>query len=254
MTFNVPTILNASDKGAGVLLSNGDLTVTAGTAAGIARSLTKVSSGKWYVEFNRTVGSWMLGIASSSATLSQYPGANNQSMGLFAGSLYYNGSTVEAVGALSATGVFGMAIDADARTLRIFNATGTTTSRAIPFAGDIYLAAGSDSASLGGNLTLNAGASAFTYSVPSGFTPGFALRTAYGMAGNVKDASNANAARTIRGHNRATGVLTCSTVSDASTGNFLLIPFPNSTAEHSVEAFPVSTSEPSLIFDRVVPG
>ena len=55
------------------------------------------------------------------------------------------------------TGVFGFAIDADARTVRFFNAGATTTARAIGFTGDIYISLGCDNTSYLGGVTLNAG-------------------------------------------------------------------------------------------------
>lgn len=253
MSTTIPTVLNPSDKGAAIALSNGNRTVVA-TGAGHGRSFTKVSSGKWYVEFTRTtLAQYMFGLSNASASLTQYPGQNANSIGLYGGTIFAGGS-VETVAALNTTGVFGMAIDADARTVRFFNAGGTTTARAMGFSGDIYLAAGADGSLPSGSLTLNAGQSAFTYSVPSGFTSGFALRTVYVLSGNVKDASGSNAARTINAHLRSTGALVGATVSDGSTGNFTLVPEPNSTSDHYVIALPTSTSENALVFDRVVPG
>lgn len=254
MTVQIPTTFNPSDKGAGAGLSNGNRTVT-NTAAAMARTYTKVSSGKWYFEISRTTTTFMFGLANSSASLTQYPGQSTSSIGLYSGSLYINGSVVETVGALGATGVFGVAVDADARTIRVFNAVGTSTSRAIGFTGDIYIAVGTDGGvGGGGSCTLNAGQDAFTYSVPSGHTSGFALRSVYAVSGNVKNASNANAARTLQALVRSTGALAATTTSDGSTGNYTLIPEPNSTAELIVLALPVSTSENVLVLDRMVPG
>lgn len=254
MTYSVLTALNPGDKGANVTLANGNLTVAAGST-GQVRTFTKVSSGKWYVEVARPGDvRLMFGLANASAVLTQYPGQSTHSIGLYSGSIYHNGSVVETVAGLNTTGVFGLAIDADARTIRFFNAGATSTARAIGLSGDIFVVLGTDNAGLSGGITLNAGASAFTYSVPSGYTSGFALRTVYGISGNVDDASGANAARTVRGYNRSTGVLTCSAVSDGTTGDYVLIPEPNTTDSHVVVALPVSTSENALVLDRMVPA
>lgn len=254
MTTTIPTVLNPSDKGAGVVLSNGNRTVS-NTSTGIVRSFTKVSSGKWYFEVTRTQNTFMFGVSNASASLVTYPGADAHAAALYSGSIYRNGGVLETVTALATAGVFGVALDADARTIRIFNASGTTTDRAIGFTGDIYIVFGTDGGlGSGGTCTLNTGQAAFTYAVPSGYTSGFALRTVYFVSGNVKNASNANAARTVQALVRSTGALVASTTSDGSTGNFTLIPEPNSTAELIVLALPVSTSEPAFVFDRVVPG
>lgn len=254
MTYMVPTTLNPADKGAGVILADGNRTVATGSV-GQARSITKVSSGKWYVEVTRQSDNRnMFGLANASAVLTQYPGQSTNSIGLYAGQIYYNNSAVEGVGALATTGVFGLAIDADARTVRFFNAGGTSTARAIGFTGDIYLSLGRDNTSYPGGVTLNAGQSAFTYSVPSGYTAGFALMSALGISGVVTDAAGAPAARTIYGYNRSSGALTCTAVSSASTGSYLLIQQPNNTDPHVVVALPTATTENALVFDRLVPA
>lgn len=253
MTVQIPTSFNPADKGAGVVLSNVGRTLN-NTAAGSVRSFTKVSSGKWYFEITRTSSTFMFGLANASALLTHYPGQNANSIGQQSGTLYVSGSAVETVSGLNTTGVFGVAVDADARTIRVFNASATTSARAIGFTGDIFILAGTDSPSGVNTATLNAGQSAFTYSVPSGYTSGFALRTVYAVSGNVKDASNANAARTLHALLRSSGALVASTTSDGTTGNFTLVPEPNSTADLIVIGLPVSTTEPALLFDRVVPG
>lgn len=257
MTFSVPTTFNPSDKAASVTLSNRNLTVST-ASIGIARTLTKVSSGKWYVEFIRTLDhtGWYFGLANATASLTNNVGQNVHSISLNAGSLIYNNSVVETVVGLNTFGAIGMAIDADARTVRFFNGTATSSARAIGLTGDIYIAAGNQySSATFGTMTLNAGETPFTYSVPSGYTSGFALRTAYGIAGNVKDASGANAARTVRAFRRDTGAISHVTASDASTGNYLVVPFPNdNTTVHVIECLPVSTSEPALVLDRMVAG
>lgn len=253
MSVTVETTMNPLDKGANISYSNGNRTMAA-TGVGSSRSYTKVSSGKWYFEVTRAVATQlMFGVSNATANLGQYPGNNANSVGLYNGTIYANGS-VETEGALSTTGVFGVALDADARTIRFFNASGTTTARAIGFTGDIYIAMGSDGGGLSGTLTLNTGQAAFTYSVPSGYTSGFALRTVYQVLGSVKDASGANVARTVQAHLRSTGALVGTVVSDGSTGNFTLEPEPNGTAELVLTALPVSSSENALVFDRVVPG
>lgn len=254
MTVQVPTSFNPSDKGSSIVLGNANRTVSGGSS-GSVRSRTKVSSGKWYFEITRTHAILMFGVGNASMPTNTYPGSDATSIGVYGGSLYVNGSTAEYVSALNTTGVFGVELDADARTVRIFNAGASSTHFPLPFSGDIYIVMGVDGGGGGGgNGTLNAAHGAFTYSVPSGCTPGFALIEAYAVAGNVKDASGANVARKVQALLRSTGALVAAATSDASTGDYLLIPEPNTTAEVIVLALPVSTSENALILDRVVPA
>ena len=254
MTYLVPTTLNPADKGAGIILADGSLTVAAGSV-GQVRSVAKVSSGKWYVEVTIPSSSQnMFGLANASAGLTEYPGQSSNSIGLYNGQIYYNGGIVESVGGLNDVGVFGLAIDAGARKMRIFNGGYTTSSRSIGFTGDIFITLGRDNAGIAGSITLNAGASAFTYAVPSGYTAGFQKIVVYGIAGVVTDSAGAPVARTVRGYNRTTGALSCSAVSSATTGEYLLIPQPNNTDPHVVMALPTASTENALVFDRVVPA
>lgn len=255
MSVTRPTVMNPLDKGANIALTNSYRTVSA-TGIGTVRSFTKVSSGKWYFEVTRVTASQvLLGLANASASLAQYPGNNSNSIGLFNGTIRANGSSVETVAALSTTGVFGVALDADARTVRFFNAGGTTTARALGFTGDIFIALGYDNNGLTGSMVLNTGQASYTYSVPSGYTAGFELQTVYQVLGNVKDAAGANAARTVNAHLRTTGALVGAATSDGTTGDYILEPIPNNDTDALyVVALPTSTSENALILDRVVAG
>lgn len=254
MTYPTKTTWNPADKLAALTLSSGDLVITpSGTPSGQARSRSKASSGKWYVELTRaTSPNWMFGLSRSTESLSNYPGRTNLSIGIYQGSVYVNAAAVATVAGLNTTGVFGMAVDADARTVRFFNAGFTTAAISIPFSGDIYLAGGGDAIS-SGSLTLNSGGSAFTYSVPSGYTSGYVEDQSYGIAGVVTDAAGAHAARTVRAYRRDTGALVGSTVSNGSTGAYLLLPFPNTNDAHTVVALPSSSSENAIVYDWVVP-
>ncbi len=255
MPTNVPTSFDPSLKASSLQLADpADYRVLTATARGMALSRTKASTGKWYVEWDLSagVGSWMPGIAAGDEILTLYTGQSNKSIGIYQGAVYRNGSTVASSGALNAAGQLGMAIDADARTVRFFNASGDTGDVTIPWAGDIYLAGGADSI-MTTPMVINPAFDTFAFAVPSGFTPGFALRSAYVLAGTVTDASGAAAVRSLRAHHRASGVLVGRAKSDSS-GNFVLTPEPsNNTDVLYAVALPDSTSENALIFDRVTP-
>lgn len=171
-----PTIWNSADKSTRIALSGGDLTIAAASAGySTARSVASVSAGKFYFEIDRTADLWMFGIANSSALLNNYPGENVNSIGLYRDQVYYGGVGV-ALTAAGFTGVVGVLVNADARTIQFTNGTTTSTAYGILFAGDIFIAGGSgDTGSLSGGLVLNAGATAFSFAVPSGYTAGFGV-------------------------------------------------------------------------------
>lgn len=86
------------------------------------------------------------------------------------------------------------------------------------------------------------------------FTPpteAFASLQVY-ITGNVKNDANANVARTVRAYRRDTGVLSGSTVSDGTTGNFSII--TDYAGEHTVIALDddAGTAYNVLAYDRVV--
>lgn len=253
MPINRPTRFNPADKGPSVAIASDELTMTAlGGSSSFARSRSKVSSGKWYVEFTRpSGGAWMFGVASSTGNLSGYCGASAQSIGLYNGSIYQGGSAGWSMPG-STTGVFGLAIDADARTVRYINASGNSGDIALTLTGDIYLAGGPDGTPPG-NLVLNAGQSAFTYSVPSGYTAGFEPLSEYYFEGVTLDDSGAPGSRKVRAYLRSTGALVGEVMSDPTTGEYQLFPSPNTTGYHSVKHLSNVATENSIDFDWVVP-
>lgn len=75
---------------------------------------------------------------------------------------------------------------------------------------------------------------------------------AYSVSGNVKDASGANAARTVRAYREDTGALANSTVSDASTGNYSMSVSVGTA--HTVVAYPAfGENLPALVHRGVTP-
>lgn len=171
---------NPSDKGGGVVLSNGNLTVslsTTPTDGGSVRSTIGKAAGKWYWEV--TVGgtqSWSLpGVADASATIASSSvyvfSAGGYGYYTSTGTKYNNGvSTSYATGA-SPGDVIGVALDMDAGTLTFYK---NGVSMGVAFsglAGTFYAAEGNYTLNVTQSTT-NFGATAFAYPVPSGFNAG----------------------------------------------------------------------------------
>jgi len=162
--------MNPLDKGADITLSNGnlDFSLSAGTNNRTARGTMGMSSGKWYWEGTLGSSNVALGIATSSATLSNYLGSD-----AFGWSYYsLNGNKINNVtqtsyGAGYTTGdTIGIAFDADAGTL-VFYKNGTSQGTAFTGLtnGPYFPAQGTDNSS----VSFNFGQRPFAYTAPSGF-------------------------------------------------------------------------------------
>lgn len=181
----VATTINPSDKASNITLSGGDLTWTnASSQWGIWRS-TNSTTAKVYAEI--TIGAISSfgvqgGFANSSATASPgtYLGANSNGVGYVCGTgaIFYNGSGSGSYATLTVGDVLRMCMKPS--TGVVWFAKNSTWQNGDPDAetggftaaglgGTIY-ASGSvfDAAS---SATVNFGATAFAYSVPSGVTP-----------------------------------------------------------------------------------
>jgi hypothetical protein len=222
MPVSIPTGWNPAALGSVLTLDPDGVTLTKTSGAGFARSLTSVTTGKWYVEMLRTtLGTWMPGLSNATNNLNQYPGqSSSTSIGMENGTIYGGGGGGD--GALATTGWIGLAIDADARTLTYSNAVASATT-SIPWSGAIYLAGGADSGATTGSLKLNAGQTSFAYTVPSGYTAGFAQIVYYELAGNVLDDAGAPAQRAVWVLRRDTMTPIANTLSDATTGDWSIL-------------------------------
>jgi len=169
---------NNADKGGGVTLSNGNRTVaiaTTPTDGGSVRSTIGKSTGKWYWEF--TVQSSQSTVAvmnlTDSVAAQTYPGLGSGGWMYYGlnGNKYNNGGTA-GYGATFTTGdVIGVKLDMTAGTIEFLK---NNVSQGVAYSGltgTLYAATGNYSL----NVTLgtaNFGASAFTYTVPSGYNSG----------------------------------------------------------------------------------
>lgn len=246
-----PTTWNPSDKGANVVLSNGNLTaVVDGNDA--VRAVAGVSTGKWYWEITGNNVQPIVGLGRSTALLTNYPGQNANSWAVyyFDGTKYHNnvGTAYNGV-AVGVASVIGVLLDMDAGTVS-FIIGGVNKGVAFSgLTGTVYPMAASGSNSIPATVTANFGATAFAYPVPAGYRAGIGAYVGYTLSGNVKDETEANVARTVRAYLRSSGVLAGSTVSDGSTGNWSMT--VDNAGEHDIVILDDASSDP-LFNDLIV--
>lgn len=173
-----------TDLAASLTLSNGNLTVTNTSGSGsisyrTGRATIGKTAGKWYWEVtinDLTNSAGFIGVALSSQSLTNFIGVSGGGWSYQAtnGNCNSNGSV--AYGTSWTTGdVIGVALNVDAGTVTFYkNGTSLGTIQAAGCTsvtgGTVYPAY--TEGRNGHQFTANFGASAFTYSVPSGYNPG----------------------------------------------------------------------------------
>lgn len=169
-------IWNTADKSTKITIDG--LKATKGTAppdyAGVRANIGK-SSGKWYWEMTVTLGSTasdaqFIGVSNTSESVDTFTGATVNGWSYSPGYKRHNGATL--FGATFTTGdVIGVALDLDAGTLEFYkNGVSQGVAFSSGVSGTLYPAV-----SMGYNtfaVTANFGATAFAYSVPSGYNSG----------------------------------------------------------------------------------
>ena len=184
-------VLNPSDKGANLSLSNGNLTVATSGGANMVRATQGKSSGKWYWEVyinSMPTGQIIMGVAKAAASLSTYPGQQvyDATYGVMSygyssgeavsgvGYRYVQGGPVRVGSGYGTGNTVGFHLDMDAKTLQVYvNGVSQCPFSSLDVStgyGTFFPAIGLITA--GDYVTANFGASAFNYSVPSGFNPG----------------------------------------------------------------------------------
>lgn len=156
----------------GVLsLSSGNLTVTSWSGTwNSVRSILSKSSGKWYWEYNISWTAWwnvVMWVGNSSATLTNYVGADANGWSLYTGWNKINSNVFTAYGTWSLTtgDVVWVALDMDAGSIK-FLVNNTDLGVAFTWlTGNIFAMI----AVINTNVNANFWASALTYSPPSGF-------------------------------------------------------------------------------------
>jgi hypothetical protein len=166
--------LDPANKGANVTLSGGNLSTSiTSTLTGMVRSTIGKSSGKWYWEVTPTGGSVnIIGIANSSGTLTSYPGSDVNGFGYAQNALKWNSSSSAYGASFTTSDVIGVALDMDAGTLVFYKNNVSQGTAYTGLTGTMYAAVGCDSNIGTRTSTTNFGATALTYSPPSGYNAG----------------------------------------------------------------------------------
>lgn len=271
-----PTTWNPDDMAAGFTLSNGNLTVTAPNSDNTFRNVRSIfgaSSGKYYweIHIDMIVGGIepvsAMGIATSAVSLTAQPYPSDFAWMMQDDNgggvcIKYNDTAVTNLDLPSlTTGDIGMiALDLDAGKIW-FGRQGTWADGGNPSAGTgaqftnvtgtVYALANLRSATLTGIAqTANFGATAFAYTVPTGFNAGFGgpawtITASAGVDGTI---SPSGAVTVYNGENQSfaisstcTGTVATSFIKDvlvdsASVGRVASYAFTNVTADHTIAA------------------
>jgi len=161
---------NSADKGANVVLSGGDLIATVASGGGSVRGTVSFSSGKRYFEVSYSSDALHLpGVSNSSATLAQYPGYDANGWGIFTFDNEKYTSAAGAVIAQATSATIGISLNAGNLRFIVEGTTGPVAAASLT--GDFYPMWGSGTTTTGTRSgTLNLGASAFEWPLPSGAT------------------------------------------------------------------------------------
>ena len=157
----------------GLLLSNGNLSVTSSAGYACAIGTIGVSSGKWYWEvlINTTVNANGVGIGDSSTDTTTYLGKGNSLTYTAIGTIYGPGDTTTQTGlaTFGSGDIIGVGLDMDANEVKFYKnnslvttVTGLSTTEWFPALSD-------DSSGSQPSIDLNFGQRPFAYTAPSGF-------------------------------------------------------------------------------------
>jgi hypothetical protein len=164
-------VLNPLDKGAGMGVTDGNLTATV-SSAGIVLSTIGVSTGKWYWEMTRNGSADnVIGIANASVSRTAYLGSDANGWGYIGSNgNKINAATSAAYGAAYASGVVvGVALDMTAGTLTFYRNNVSQGTAYSSLTGTLFAAFGTSNA--GDSAFANFGQQPFVYTAPSGFLP-----------------------------------------------------------------------------------
>lgn len=187
---SIPTTWNPADKTSGVTLSAGNLVATnTGTGVQCTRTIASQSTGKFYIELTATtvVGvNYSFGVANASGDFTQRVGNTTNSQGAISSIpvWLYNGGGSGITVTYTSTDVISFAIDLVNSKIWMRKNGGTwqgssaggdpaanTLGQPISPTGPYFVMVDVDTA--GSICTANFGASAFSFTVPTGFVAGF---------------------------------------------------------------------------------
>lgn len=167
--------LDPSGHGSNTSLSGGDLTATF-TSVTSARATAAFSSGVHWVECELLSenasypGHFMFGLSNSSASVNDYPGQTNDSIGFYGwstsgGGIIKNGNIVASGATFVAGDILNALIDADDKTVKFYkNGAVVTAAFNYGYASAFVVVGGVFS---GVSCRVNFGATSLTYSPPS---------------------------------------------------------------------------------------
>lgn len=168
----MPIIWNPADKNSSLVLSNGNLTATnSGGGYQAVRGNISKSAGQWQFEVipsaSSNLGNDMIGVENNSASLSSFPGADNNGWS-WEGDGYKHHTSAPAYGANWAIGhVIGVCLDLDLGTLTYYY---DGVSQGVAYSGvSGTLFAAISMYQSGDQFTANFGATAFTFPI-SGYS------------------------------------------------------------------------------------
>lgn len=169
---------NSSDKSTHITLSNGNKTATNdGASNNQVRATIGLSKDLWYFEMtftrNNPSDPWFIpfGLSKISESVESYTGSSDGFCITTDGSKWINGTQTAAWTTAWTDGdVLGVKLNLDAGTCELLRNNTSLGNVATGLVGNYYIATGASF--IAGQTTVNFGASAFTYSVPSGYNSG----------------------------------------------------------------------------------
>lgn len=183
------TTWNASDKAAGITLSNANLTAASTSSANNAvRNVHGKRTGKWYVEINADAvsSSWYAGVVDGSASLLNISFVGTPLMSIVArgdGSIFTQNTNAFNIGSFSTNDKLCIAVDVDKKRIWMRKNSGNWNASASNDPTDyttgyfcyniqnFFLAFATGASAL--QATANFGDTAFSFTVPSGYTSGW---------------------------------------------------------------------------------
>lgn len=171
---------NSADKGAAVILSNGDLTASTTGSWHTVRANISKSSGKWYWEQKLVSGArvGMIGVGTSGATLTFYIGSDTMGWSMYCdnGNKVTNSVSVAYGTACAVNDIIGIALDLDGDTISFYKNNTLIGTAFTGLTGTYYPAISPNE----GKWTANFLNTSLVYSPPAGYS---ALETASGGGG-----------------------------------------------------------------------
>lgn len=167
--------MNPADKGTGIVLSNGNLTVGGATVNNAVRATIGKSAGKWYWEAQGVSAfSGIIGVGNATASLATYCGGDINGWSYSAAAFKYNNNAGVAYGSAwtANTDVIGIALDMNAGTVTFYLNNLAMGTAFTGLTGTLYPMVSGNTGIAAGAITMHFGAATLAYTPPAGFNPG----------------------------------------------------------------------------------